>query len=107
MNSIILEFYKRASTQKNAHEKSLANYLFREIIEDVHSKYNISQEDMKAMNKMAVNRAALYLKLCENPKMKKAFLIESLHCLQWDEPEITEEIKEDLQFFEKLSKRLD
>ncbi|MBQ6416825.1 MAG: hypothetical protein IJJ65_11320, partial [Butyrivibrio sp.] len=33
--------------------KALANYMFREIIEDAHVKYGISQEDMKEMNKKA------------------------------------------------------
>lgn len=45
---------------KDAHAKALAVYLFREIIEDAHVKYNISQEDMKAMCKTAANRAALF-----------------------------------------------
>ena len=32
---------------KNIMSKVLANYIFREVIEDAHVKYNISQEDMK------------------------------------------------------------
>ena len=41
--------------------KALAYFVFRGIIEDVHAEYNISQEEMKAMNKKAVNRAAAFL----------------------------------------------
>ena len=41
--------------------KALAYLVFREVIEDVHAEYNISQDEMKAMNKRAVNRAAMFL----------------------------------------------
>ena len=108
MGSIILEFYKRASSISHANAKALANFMLREVIEDVHVKYKISQEDMKHMNKTAVDRAALYLnKICDDPKMKKAFLIEAATCADWDDPEETAEIKEEQEFFEKLAKELD
>ena len=80
MESFILMYYKIASSLSNAHPKALANYLFREVIEDAHCKYNISNADIKQMCKMSVNRAALYIKLCEDPKLKKAFLIEATNC---------------------------
>ena len=46
--------------------KAMANFLHREIIEDAHSKYNISQEDMEQMNrkaktKLEENRKKVYL----------------------------------------------
>lgn len=59
--------------------------MFREIIEDAHSKCNISQEDMKAMNKEAVNRAMLFLTIKSDPDMYRAFAIEALGCEEWDE----------------------
>ena len=40
--------------------KALAHYMFREIIENAHSRYGISQEEMKEMNKIAANRARLF-----------------------------------------------
>jgi len=53
------ELLAAAKAQDGAYAKALANYLFREIIEDAHAKYNISQADMEDMRYMAVNRAAL------------------------------------------------
>ncbi len=54
--------------------KALANFMFREIIEDAHVKYGISQEDMKEMNKKAANRAKAFLDvIVQNPKMFQAF----------------------------------
>lgn len=104
---ITMEFYKRASLISNAHAKALANYLFREIIEESHGKYKISQADMKQMCKTSVNRAALYIKLCDDPKLKRAFLIEAMVCQQWDEPEITQDILEEQKLFEKIAEELD
>ena len=81
-----------ALSQKDVYPKALANFMFREIIEDAHSKYNISQEDMKAMNKEAVNRAMLFLTIKSDPDLYRAFAIEALGCEEWDESEMTEEL---------------
>lgn len=43
-----------ALIQSDVYHKSLANFLFQELIEDAHVKYNISQEDMKTMCKRAL-----------------------------------------------------
>lgn len=108
MDSIIGAFYNKAASQENVLAKALANFLFREIIEDAHSKYGISQEDMKQMCKRVVNRASLYVdKICNSHRMHKAFLIYASHCLSWDEPEITDEIKEELKFLEDIAKKID
>lgn len=48
--------------------KALANFLHREIIEDYHVKYNISQKDMEIMNRKAVDRAKISRKFCQNLK---------------------------------------
>lgn len=48
--------------QSDAQYKALAYFMFREIIEDVYEKYNISDEDMKEMNQKSVNRATSFLK---------------------------------------------
>ncbi|MBE5838451.1 hypothetical protein [Butyrivibrio sp.] len=72
--------------------KALANYMFREIIEDAHAKYGISQEDMREMNKKAANRAKAFLDvIVPDPKMFQAFASYAAFVMEWDEAEITEE----------------
>lgn len=104
---ITMELYKKASSMSNAHAKALAYYLFRGVIEKAHAKYKISQEDIKEMCKDAVNRAALYIKLCDDPKLIRAFLIEAMDCSQWDEPEMTQDILEDRELYERIATELD
>lgn len=107
MGDIIMEFYKRACSQSNAEAKALANYLFREVIEDAHVKYRISQADMEEMCKNALARADYFLKILENSKLRKAFLIEAMGCQEWDDPEVTEDIREVQMIIEKIAKELD
>lgn len=57
-----------AYAQKDVFPKALASFMFREIIEDAHVKYNISQEDMKAICKEAMNRAAAFIAIKETAK---------------------------------------
>lgn len=74
--------------------KALANFLHREIIEDAHVKYNISQKDMEQMNKKAVNRAKLLAEIMLDPKKLDSFVaLYSLAVInEWDNPVETEEI---------------
>lgn len=83
-----------ALSQKDVYPKALANFMFREIIEDAHSKYNISQDDMREMCREAVNRAALFLAVQTDPKLYKAFAVHAIAGLEWDESEMTEELYE-------------
>lgn len=53
---------------KNILAIALANLLHWEVIEDAHSKYNISQKDMCEMNRCAVNRARCFLEFFEMEK---------------------------------------
>jgi hypothetical protein len=92
MDSTDKDMLIAALSQKDVYPKALANFMFREIIEDAHAKYNISNEDMKAMNKEAVNRAMLFLTIKSDPEMYRAFAIEALGCNEWDESEMTEEL---------------
>lgn len=46
--------------------KALAYFLYREVVEDAHSDYNISQEDMFAMNTKSVNRAKLLVDILDD-----------------------------------------
>ena len=73
--------------------KAIANFLFREIIENTHAKYNISQEDMRDMCKQVVDRAALLLRIQNEPDMYRAFAIYALWGSDFDDPEETPKIK--------------
>ena len=81
------------SIDKDALAKALTNCIFREIIEDVHVAYNISQADMKKMIRQSVNRANLVVDSFENNDMLLAF--QGLYSLgvneEWDNPTHTEE----------------
>ena len=83
-----------ALKQSDAHYKALANFMFREIIEDAHTKYNISDEDMEAMCKKAVNRAMVYVNSQKSRDKAKrdAFLIYALYGLEWDDAETTDDV---------------
>ena len=72
---------------------ALANLLHWEVIEDAHSKYNISQKDMCEMNRCAVNRARCFLKFLDKENDLLAF--QGLYALatymEWDDPVSTED----------------
>ena len=90
-------------SQSDSYPKALANFMFREIIEDAHAKYNISDEDMKEMCKTAVNRAALYIAIARHcdPIYMKAFAIYAAGCTDWDDAEQTEEIERQMAMIEE------
>lgn len=85
-----------AQSMNDTYPKALASFLFREIIEEAHVKYNISQEDIRSMCKMAVNRAALFLKIQDDPALNRAFAIHAIEGFEWDDAEETEETKAEL-----------
>ena len=95
---------------KNSLEaKGLAYVLCRELIEDAHAEYKISDEEMKRINKRAVNRASLLMKLKEEyPKAYETYLAANaaLYCSDWDEPEEDEDVKQIIEALkeEKLMK---
>ena len=79
--------------------KALTHYLFRNgPVEDMHANRQLSQSDMKTLNKYMVNRIAGLLKLiCDGEWFKIELLFNSLvyrYCgSNWDKPEYdTEEI---------------
>lgn len=104
-HSFSKQLLQAAYQQENVPAKALANYIFRQVIEDVHAKYNISQEDMKAMCKKAVNRAQLYVTLVtdENPDLINAFGVFAIDALEWDEPEYTEDIEKDVDLITQIA----
>lgn len=92
-----------ALSVRDAHAKALASFLFREIIEDAHEKYNISQEDMRAMCKEAVNRAAVFLKVKDDPRLYRAFAIHAIEAVEWDDPEETEDMTDELGLLRSIA----
>ena len=87
--------------------KALANYMFREIIEDAHVKYGISQEDMKEMNKKAANRAKAFLDvIVQDPKMFQAFASYAAFVLEWDAPAITEDEEQIIELLGDMAEML-
>ena len=82
---------------KSIEAKGLAYVLCRELIEDAHAGYKISDEEMKRINKRAVNRAAMLLRLKEkNPKAYETYIEANVavYCRDWDEPEEDEDVKQ-------------
>ena len=106
MDDTAIKMYKVANSQDNVYPKALVNFLFREVIEDVHSKYNISEEEIKEMCREVVNRAALFLEIQKDPKLLKAFSIEAIYGIEWDEPQITEELRERMEFYRSVAEDL-
>lgn len=78
-------FVSKANNQSDAESKALAYFLFREIIEDAHSKYNISQDDMRTMCKEAVNRADAFLKIQQDAEAYHAFKSNAIYAAEWDD----------------------
>jgi len=82
--------------------KALANFVFREVIEEAHSKYGISQEDIRAMCKAAVNKAQFYIELMtgtghfdtdeatQNAAIQRFVFLQGMYGMSWDMPEWTE-----------------
>lgn len=83
--------YELATSTQDCYAKALANFIFRDILEDAHSKYNISQEDMKKMCKVAVDRSALFLSIQRNPNLYKAFSVYAVPALSWDDADTENE----------------
>ena len=96
MGSFERELLNTAFSMKDAYAKALASYLFREVIEDAHVKYNISQADMKDMCKTAVNRAALFLSIKDDPALYRAFAIHAIEGFEWDDAEQTDDTRSEL-----------
>lgn len=97
------EFLAAAKAQDRAYPKALANYLFREIIEDAHAKYNISQADMEEMCQTAVNRAALFLEIRTEPELYDTFALYGIVGLEWGAPVATEDTKKTLAFLRDIA----
>ena len=89
--------YNFATSQSNVYPKALAYYMFRLIIEGVHTKYNISNDDIKDMCKEAVNCADMFLKIQQDPELYKTFAMWACDSKAWDEPEVTDQLRAELK----------
>lgn len=93
--------------KKELFAKALAYYLYREVVEDAHSDYNISQEDMFAMNTKSVNRAKLLVDILDDEKLLNAFI--ALYSLpvrnEWNDPTETEEVAEIANLIKDVAQR--
>ena len=92
------DFLAVAKAQDGAYAKAFANYLFREIIEDAHEKYNISPGDMEAMC-----RAALFLDIQTHPELHDAFALYGIVGLEWDAPVATEDTEKTLNALREIA----
>lgn len=91
----------------NATAKVLAYFVFREIIEDAHVKYNISQDEMMAMNRKAVNRAAAFLRCMGNDDLQASLVgMLSPYVHGWDNPKETTDTKGVLRLAGECSDQL-
>ena len=90
----------------NALAKSIANYMFREVIEDAHAKYKISQEDMKIMCKKAVNRAAALLDTIEKGLYEDSLTAYSYDTRDWDAPD-EKQVRLYSSFFDQVADEID
>lgn len=104
MDMSYMEALAKANTDRHAMAKALAYFLFREVIEDIHSKYSIPDEEMMILNKKAFNRAA-FLTDCvlNNPDMRTAFTLNAIYCMEWDDSEMTEDLVNYQEFLSEIA----
>ena len=84
------KLYDFLVSDKDIMAKAIANFVFREVIEDAHTKYNISQDDMRDMCKEAVNRSAVLEQMFNDEELKKALVLYGYSTNEWDAPDSKE-----------------
>lgn len=93
---------------KDKFAKALAYFLERELIEDVHAEYNITNNEVKEINKTAVNRARMIIDFLDDEKAIEAFYnVYSIYVYEWDDPEKTEDTEFNRFMIEKAKGLLD
>lgn len=103
MGTFEKQMIQEALQLNDTYPKAIADFLFREIIEDAHVKYSISQEDMRDMCKRVVDRAALLLKIMAMPDIYRAFAIYAFWGSDFDDAEDTPEIKKIYDMLKSLT----
>ena len=106
MESFESLLYQQLSQQDDIIPKAIANFLFREVIENAHTKYSISQEDMREMCRDAVNRAAVLENVLTDPALRKALVLYGYSTEGWDPP-VESEVTEKLRFFTETAQNID
>lgn len=97
--SLNKQTFLNSLNDNTALSKALANYLFREVIEDAHAKYKISEEDVKTMCENAVNRAEALIRIMDNGGSMQSIIGYSLYTKKWNPPD-EEHVK---RFYDFLS----
>lgn len=105
MDTIESRLFHSLVADESIMAKAIANFLFREIIEDVHAKYNISQDEIREMCKEAVDRAAVLEQVLGDKKLKKALVLYGYSSLEWDAPD-SDKVKAKLQDFAEMAKNI-
>ena len=105
MDTFEKRLFQSVATDENIIPKAIANYLFREIIEDAHAKHNISQDDVREMCREAVDRAAVLEQVLGDEKLKKALVLYGYSSLEWDAPD-SDKVKAKLQDFAEMAKNI-
>ena len=93
-----------AMKDEYAGAKALASYMFRDLVEDIHSEGKITDAEMEKLNREACNRAALFWNhIMTNKDMRTVFLIESLNVTGWDSPVMTDDMKKRLELYQDMA----
>lgn len=93
MNETYAQLLSQVAGDPHAMAKALAHFLFREVVEDIHSEGKITDAEMMQLNKTVLNRAAYLTEhVLVSPDMRNAFKIEAVECIGWDDPEMTEDL---------------
>lgn len=107
MDSFTKQMIDKVMEDEHSAAKALAHFMFREIVEDIHTEGKITDEEMKELNKAACNRAALLMEhILPNEDLRTAFRIEAMNCTCWDPPEIDEELEQRKKFYEEIGSEL-
>ena len=83
-----------------AEAKALAYFLCRELIEDIHSEYNIPNNVIAEIDRKAVDRAQMYLELSADGKNRFNSMA-YYYCQEWDNPRQTDEWYKIKKFYDK------
>ena len=104
MDSFTGSMLHKAMEDSNAFAKALAHFMFREIVEDIHAEGKITDAEMKQLNKEACNRASMLVnEIFPHSELCVAVMMEAVYALNWDPPELTEQLKKRLELYQALA----
>lgn len=80
-------FLNKAKERSFALEKGIAYYMYRELIEDLHSEYSIPDYIMAKINKRSVDRAMAVVKSLKGDELAlRALICQAILTEAWDDP---------------------